>query len=104
MGVILFGSALNSVNYNDLDICLVFFPQVKESVNAFDYILKSSEICDVSVLAELPVYIQKEVLKGKVLINKDYNTLFDIYIDILREWDDFHKRYWIYLEMVKAGL
>ena len=41
--------------------------------------------------------------EGKILFNKDYETLFDIYLATIREWEQFKPHFNEFLEAVKHG-
>ena len=59
---------------------------------------------DISIFQQLPIYIRKRVIKeGKILLMKDFDELYDIVIDTIKEFDDFKKIYKMYLEGVMNG-
>lgn len=102
LAAILYGSALKSTNYNDIDLALV--TKIDSSPKSLKYLLQFPEKFDVHFLSEMPIIISKEAIKGKILFNKDYSQLFDIYIKIIKEWGSFRPYYKLYLESVKNGL
>jgi len=57
---------------------------------------------DVHIFQDLPTYVKKEIVSGgKVLFYKDYDFLFNTYLEALREYADFEKylnTYYSYLE------
>ena len=104
LGMIVYGSATKSNKYNDIDIALIGFPEKIPKIDELKYMVGTYEEFDIHFLHKLPVYIQKDVIKGKLLFYKDYQIIFDIFIDIIREWDDFHKRYELFLEVIRDGI
>jgi len=102
LAVILYGSALKSDNYNDIDLALVKKPN--SNPKSLKYLLQFPEKFDVHFLTDMPIIIAKEAIKGKILFNKDYPLLFDIFIKIIKEWESFRPYYKLYLESVKSGL
>ena len=50
-----------------------------------------SDKIDLQIFQDLPLYIQKEVLKGKVIYYKDYLFTFDEFMRIIKEYDHFEK-------------
>ncbi len=54
---------------------------------------------DVHVLQDLPLYVQKEVLKGKVIYAKDMTFVYDCAYDIIKRFEDFKKYYYDYIKM-----
>ncbi len=57
-----------------------------------------------SIFSDLPLYVRNWVVKeGKILLNKDYNSLFDIYRQTLKDFVLFEPHYKTFLEAVKSG-
>ncbi len=104
LAMVLYGSAIKSNNYNDIDIALIAFPEQIPFIDELKYMIEAKEEFDIHFLHELPVYIQKDAIKGKLLFYKDYQIIFDVFINIIREWDDFHKRYGLFLEVIRDGI
>ncbi len=104
LAMVVYGSATKSNKYNDIDIALIAFPEQIPFIDELKYMLGSYEEFDIHFLHKLPVYIQKDVIKGKLQFYKDYHIIFDVFINIIREWDDFHKRYGLFLEEIRDGL
>ena len=104
LAMVLYGSAIKSNKYNDIDIALIAFPEQIPFIDELKYMIKAKDEFDVHFLHKLPVYIQKDVIKGKLKFYKDYQTIFDVFINVIKEWDDFHKRYGLFLEVIRDGL
>ena len=104
IGAILHGSALKSEKYRDIDIALISRDLTLSSKEKLHYILKSPEKFDVRFLHDFPIYIAKEVIKGELLLIKDYKLVFDRYIKIIQEWELFRPSYELYLDVILNGL
>jgi len=102
LAAILFGSALKSNIYNDIDLAIVRKPN--SDPKSLKYLLQLPEKFDAHFLTDMPIIIAKEAIKGNILFNKDYSQLFDIYIRIIKEWESFRPYYELYLETVKSGI
>ena len=71
--VILYGSSLSSYHLedSDIDLCIYVNEEKKELSNIRLQLLKmSNERLDIQIFQLLPIYVQIEVLKGKVLYVK----------------------------------
>ena len=104
IGVILHGSALASDNYHDIDIALISRNLALNSKEKLQYILQSPPGFDVRFLHDFPIYIAKDVIKGELLLNKDYDLVFDRYIWIIQDWELFRPSYELYLDVILNGL
>ena len=106
LAVFLFGSFLRDKHPEDIDICLVLRKNVKKSEFSkikLKYLSDFPDL-DISIFQQLPIYIRKRVIKeGKILLMKDFDELYDIVIDTIKEFDDFKKIYKMYLEGVMNG-
>ena len=104
IGVVLFGSSLLKSNYHDIDLCLI--PNTAgDSTELFkEYLYSTQEPIDIRIFDELPLYIQVRVIKeGKILMQKNYDKIFQRYMDTLINWRDFEPHFQIYLEAIKHG-
>lgn len=102
LAAIIYGSALESRNYRDIDLAIV--TRRDTSSKSLKYLLRFPEKFDAHFLKDMPIIIAKEAIKGEILFNKEYSELFDLFIEIIREWESFRPYYKIYLEAVKNGL
>jgi uncharacterized protein len=57
-----------------------------------------SEKFDAKVFQDLPLFIRKNVLKGKVLYVFDEQLLYDVAYETIKRFDDFRKYYYDYLD------
>jgi|SRR3989344_209869 len=96
--VILFGSqASGKANpMSDYDFAIYFEGNKRER---FDFLLQAnfSEKFDAKIFQDLPLYIRKEVLKGKVVYAKDLTFVYDTAYETIKAFDDFKKYYYDYI-------
>lgn len=101
LAVILYGSYLKNELYNDIDICLISFPGKEIPLNKFlHYKGNYHSLLDIQFFDDLPIYVQSRVVEeGKILLNKDFDILFEIYEKTIRSFSDFYPHYKLYLEV-----
>ncbi|WP_457559414.1 hypothetical protein [Candidatus Harpocratesius sp.] len=102
VALILYGSSVRENEYNDIDICLVPFLHVKDI--PFQKILyykgNFPSKLDIQFFTDLPLYIQHEVLNhGKLMVNKDFEQVCDIYEKTYRAFNDFYPHFKLFLEV-----
>jgi len=98
--VFVFGSSLTP-KYNklsDIDIAIYYDGNKKER---FDFLIevggKLPEY-EIHIFQDLPSYVKKEVLKGKLIYNKNLTFVYDVAYQTIQEWDFFKKGYYDYIE------
>ena len=93
--VILFGSrADNTANkMSDYDFAVYFEGNEKRK---FRFLLDSNfdEKFDVKIFQDLPLFIRKDVLKGKILYARDMGFVYDIAYETIKAFDGFKKYYY----------
>ncbi|MBD3339732.1 MAG: hypothetical protein GF353_11525 [Candidatus Lokiarchaeota archaeon] len=100
-GLIRFGSSVKSPKYNDIDLCIVSRKDITAE-KRLKYRVFLEERFDVQFFHELPLYIQHKVLKyGIYEYIRDYDTLFDICVQSIREYSLFEPHYKMYLELIR---
>ena len=102
LAMVLFGSRLMKARFRDTDICLF----IRENVTAdkrVEYLMHFGDKYDVQVFDELPLYVRARVLKGRILLDKDYHALFDIYRNTIREYDLFKPHFDTFLGVENNG-
>ncbi len=104
IGIILFGSALHSDNYNDIDIALISTNPPISDQEKLKIILSTPEKFDIKFLEDLPLNIAKDVIRGKLILNKYYNEVFDRFVSIIQNWELFRPSFELYLEVSKSGV
>ncbi len=98
--IILFGSHDKNERtpLSDIDIAVFYDGPSKKR---FSFRIKASgnlpKKVDVQIFQDLPLYIQKEVLKGKVLYSQDFQFTFDQFMKVIREFGSFEKYYREYI-------
>jgi len=108
LAVILFGSvARNQASHaSDVDVCLVADREVAapgpraelrmEYAGNFDL--------DLSLYRDLPLYLRRRVLAdGRVLFVRDEDSLYDLALRTVQEFEDYRPLYEAYLEEVARG-
>jgi predicted nucleotidyltransferase len=76
---------------SDIDLA-VFYEGSKEERFEFrmSVLGRIGDEFDVQIFQDLPLYIQKEVISyGKLLYYKEYDAVFDIYMNVIKNFDDF---------------
>ncbi len=102
LGVILYGSAACNKSYRDIDVCLVVYPAKNPLPlqKVLFYKGNFSSRVDVHFFNDLPLYIQSRVLdEGKILFNRNFDALFDLYEATIRAYTDFYPHFRHYLEV-----
>ena len=101
--IILYGSQSNnnSTPMSDIDLAIYYDGDKRER---FNFRIKISVLLnkkyDVQTFQDLPLQVKKEVIKGKVLHQKDYQFFFDQVMQVIKEYDFFKK----YLDMYYEGV
>ncbi len=99
--VILYGSAAEGITReeSDIDLCIDIDTENDYERSKFRLRVLSElpDFFDVQIFAQLPVYVKKEVLKGKVIFCRNEEHLYEIAISTIREFDDFKYRYYDYI-------
>ena len=84
---------------SDIDLA-VFYEGNKEERFKFrmSVLGRTGDEFDVQIYQDLPLYIQKEVISyGKLLYYKEYDVVFNIYINVIKNFDDFKRHLNLYL-------
>ena len=97
--VILYGSqALGKATpMSDFDFA-VYYDGNKDERYRFLININFNENFDAKVFQDLPLYIQKEVLKGKVIYAKDLSFVYDTAYETIKRFERFKKYYYDYLD------
>lgn len=102
LAFVVYGSYARGESYNDIDICLFLYPNKRELTDQklLSYLSRFSDQFDIHIFSDLPLFIQSRVLNdGKILCNKDFNTLFDIYCNTIKEYNLFEPHLKNYLDL-----
>ncbi len=98
--IILYGSSLGlyHLDDSDIDICLYFDDEKKNlSIIRLELLKKFNENFDIQMFQLLPLYVQIEVLKGKVLYVKDEDRIYEIANETIDEYEEFYPFYLDYI-------
>ena len=100
--IILFGSAAegNLTEDSDIDVC-IYFDGSKIEGEKFRLKLLSElpDYFDVQIFNSLPIFVRKEVLKGKPIFIADRDFTYEIFYKTLEEFEDFRKYLYDYIGM-----
>ncbi|MEX2681941.1 MAG: nucleotidyltransferase domain-containing protein [Candidatus Sigynarchaeota archaeon] len=103
LAIVLFGSRTKGDVYKDTDICLVTrngCPQDKR----LQYLAIFPKSFDIHVFDDLPLYIKSRVMKeGKILLNKDFQGVFEKYYQTIKDLRLFEPHFDTYLGMTTDG-
>jgi hypothetical protein len=107
LGVILFGSYARkkSKPFSDIDVCIVLQPKKFDNLfmtnKRLEYLELVPDKYDIQIFQQLPIFIRTRILKdGKILLNKDYNLMFNIALNTIKGFDLFKKHYHYCIEGV----
>lgn len=98
--VFLFGSVAERKQnkLSDIDFAIYFDG---DSKNRFKFRLKLlaklPDNFDVQIFQDLPLYVRKEVLKGKLIYAKDLTFAYDVAYETIKAFEDFKKYYYDYI-------
>ncbi|MGC9309971.1 MAG: nucleotidyltransferase domain-containing protein [Candidatus Nanoarchaeia archaeon] len=102
--IILFGSvAQNKSNkFSDIDLAVYYNGDKKQR---FNFRLKAlgnlPDKYDIRIFQDLPLYVQKEVLRGKVVYARDRGFVYDKAYEVVKRFEDFKKTYYDYINFKK---
>jgi len=98
--IVLYGSAAEGTTRenSDIDLCIDIDAEDYESSKFRLRVLSElPDFFDVQIFAQLPLYVKKEVLKGRVIFCRDEEHLYEVAISTIKEFDDFKYRYYDYI-------
>jgi len=98
--VILYGSSLSSYHLEDSDIDLCLYIDEEKKVLSrirLELLKMFNEQLDIQIFQLLPLYVQIEALKGKVLYVKEEDRLYEIANETIEEYEDFYPFYLDYI-------
>ncbi len=100
--VILYGSQASGManKMSDYDFAIYYDGDKKER---FRFLIKanSDKKFDAKIFQDLPLYIRKDVLKGKVLYAKDLAFVYNMAYETIKEFERFKKYYYDYIGLEK---
>ncbi len=92
--IVLYGSVAHGTSnkLSDIDIAVFYHGTDRER---FRFRVKATgelpDKVDLQIFQDLPLYVRKEVLKGKVLYNKDFQFTFNEYMKVIKDFNYFEK-------------
>ena len=99
--IYLYGSAAHGKSHvgSDIDLCVYHDGTEQE---AYQFLLSAmstinSNIIDIKLFRQLPLYIRIEVFKGRLLYSKDDSRVYEIAYDTIKEYDEFEPRFFDYI-------
>ena len=97
--VILFGSQASgrANKMSDYDFA-VYYEGNKDERYRFLLNVNFDKKFDGKVFQDLPLFIQKEIFKGKIIYAKDISFVYDTAYHILKEFDKFKRHYYDYIK------
>lgn len=98
--IILYGSAAEGTTReeSDIDLCIdIDAGNYESSKFRLRVLSELPDFFDVQIFAQLPLYVKKEVLKGKVIFCRNEEHLYEVAISTIKEFDDFKYRYYDYI-------
>jgi len=98
--IILYGSIVEGrqTPLSDVDLAVYFDGSKKERFNFRMEILGNvNDKFDIQTFQDLPLYIQNEIIsKGRILYQKNYYDVFQIFVKTIKNFRDFKPRLDIY--------
>src|SRR3989338_3455797 len=85
--ILLFGSVAEGRDgpLSDVDVAVYYKGTPKERFAFRMKVLgELPEKCDVQIFQDLPIVVKKEAIKGKVLYSRNFQFIFDEYMDVIR--------------------
>jgi predicted nucleotidyltransferase len=99
--IILYGSAAEGgIRKNsDIDLCIDLDAETDFDRSKFRLRVLSElpDNFDVQIFSQLPLYVKKEVLRGKVIFCRDEEYVYNTAMLTIREFDDFKYRFYDYI-------
>lgn len=84
---------------SDIDLCIGFKGNDKK---AFDFILKTmsavdSNLFDIKLFRQLPLYIRVDVFKGNLLYFRDLQKVYSLAYDTIEDYEEFKPHFYDYI-------
>ena len=98
--VILFGSQTTGKanKMSDYDFAVYYEGDKKERFQfRISFGGQISDNFDLQVFQDLPIFVRKEVLKGKIIYAEDLSFVYESAYETIKEFDDFKKYYYDYI-------
>ncbi len=102
--IVLFGSTAKKTNtpLSDIDVAVYYDQDEKQRFKFRMKVLgELSDKVDLHIFQDLPLTVQKEVLGGKMLYQKDFQFTFSKYMEVIKKFDSFEKYYQQYFHSME---
>ncbi|MBU1136498.1 MAG: nucleotidyltransferase domain-containing protein [Nanoarchaeota archaeon] len=99
--VFLFGSYIlkKENRFSDIDFAIYYEGDSKQRFNfRIKLGAKLPDNFDIQIFQDLPLYVRMEILKGKLIYVKDLDFVYEKAYETIREFEDFKKYYYDYIE------
>ena len=94
--IVLFGSVSRNkaTPLSDIDLAVFYEGNGKERFK-FRALASGTlpDTVDLHIFQDLPLAVKKEVINGKVLYYRDFQFVFDRFLEVIKEFDYFEKYY-----------
>lgn len=103
--IMLFGSVKDgtSTPLSDIDIAIYYDGNRTERFKFRKLVSGNlSDRVDIQLFQDLPVILQKEVLKGKLIYNTNFDFIINESMKVIKEFNRFEKYYNRYLDALRA--
>lgn len=103
--IVFFGSRAEGREnrFSDTDIAVYYKGTARER---FKFRIKAlgefPEKIDAQIFQDLPLPVQKEVLKGKVIFYRNFQFTFDAFMKVIKEFDRFERQLNIYYDTLRG--
>ncbi|MEK6846274.1 MAG: nucleotidyltransferase domain-containing protein [Nanoarchaeota archaeon] len=102
--IILFGSRAKKEHlpFSDIDIA-VFYSDIPSKRFKFQMLAQGNlpDKVDLKIFQDLPLTLKKEVILGKILYCGDFQVVFDEFLKVIRDYEDFNRFYEVFLNEVR---
>ncbi len=99
--IILYGSAAEgrTRENSDIDLCIDYDAKTDHECSKFRLKVLSElpDLFDVQIFEQRPLYVKKEILKGKVIFCRDEEHLYETALSVIKEFEDFKYRFYDYI-------
>ncbi len=98
-----YGSYVNNAFHNgsDIDLCIYYDDnQIERQKFRLNILSRLNDIFDIQIFQDLPLYIRKDVLRGKLLYKKG-KSIYEIARSTIEEYNDFKRGYFDAIGMEK---
>lgn len=99
--IVLYGSSAEkrAITGSDIDICVYYNGSKAEQLRFRQRLLERlPSNFDIQIFQQLPLYVRKEVLRGRDIYSRDKKFMYEIALQNIREYDSFKPHLMDYIE------